>query len=168
MLDLPDMQSTLLVQALRLGVVLLLYALLLRLLWTLRRELASGSASAVPGTNADEAYVDADDLAPVLVVVDVEANGSAAALDLVGRRFTLGATNVIGRNPTSSIVIAEPHVSRRHARIDFRDGEWWLNDLGSTNGTYLDERQVEEPASILLGDVIRVGGVALAVREEPV
>ncbi len=171
MFDLSATMSTLLVQSLRVGVVVLLYALLLRLLWTLRRELRSESAVVAPPTAgaAAEGAEDGELVAPVLVVVDVDAQGSEeAARGLVGRRFALAASNVIGRDPTSSIVIPEAHVSRHHARIDFRNGEWWLDDLHSTNGTYLDERKVEAPASVLLDDVIRLGGVALAVREEPV
>lgn len=179
MVNLPDTPSMLLVQALRLGVVVLLYALLLRLLWTLRGELrsapgttsqaAAGAPEAYAALEGSEAIEPVEAVGPVLVVVDVTANERGEPLpSLIGRRFHLAASNVIGRDPTSSIVIPEAHVSRRHARIDYRDGEWWLDDLDSMNGTYLDERQVREPTSVLLDDVIRLGGVALAVREERV
>jgi hypothetical protein len=172
-MELDGSSSVWLVQGLRVAVVLLLYTFVLRLVWVLRRELRASTRTAV----------EERELAPVLVVIDVTADGAGYANGngrqhrdeggvgppgLVGRRFPLAATNVIGRDQASTIVLPEPGVSRQHARLDYRDGEWWIDDLRSTNGTYVDEQSVEGPVQLLVDDVIRVGPVLLAVREEPV
>lgn len=52
----------------------------------------------------------------------------------------------IGREPGCAVRFEDPTVSRRHARVFHRNGRWMIRDLGSTNGTWLDERRVEEAA----------------------
>jgi pSer/pThr/pTyr-binding forkhead associated (FHA) protein len=49
---------------------------------------------------------------------------------------------ILGRYPTNDIVIPDPYVSRRHARIFYNDGEWYIEDLDSTNGTIVNNEDI--------------------------
>jgi pSer/pThr/pTyr-binding forkhead associated (FHA) protein len=71
----------------------------------------------------------------------------------------------IGRAPDSTIVLDDDYVSHRHARIapDAR-GRWSVEDLGSTNGTYLDRQRVTGPVLAGLGVPIRIGKTVLELR----
>jgi hypothetical protein len=71
---------------------------------------------------------------------------------LDGRLITM-----IGREPINDIALNEPEISRRHARIDFDGSHYTLEDLGSTNGTYLNGRRLTEPTPLKNGDVIEFG-----------
>jgi len=67
-----------------------------------------------------------------------------------------------GRQPTCTVSLPDdPDVSRRHARLIWRDMSWWLEDLGSKNGTFVDEfakqQKVTGPIRIEAGSVFRVG-----------
>ncbi|MBN2470126.1 MAG: FHA domain-containing protein [Anaerolineae bacterium] len=67
-----------------------------------------------------------------------------------------GATATIGRSRSNDICVPERHVSRRHAVIRFRDGGFLIADLGSANGTFVNDQPVNEPYLLLAGDVIRL------------
>ncbi len=67
-----------------------------------------------------------------------------------------GASASIGRSSTNDISIAERHVSRQHAVISFRDGIFMISDLGSANGTFVNDRRLTEPFPLAHGDVIRL------------
>jgi pSer/pThr/pTyr-binding forkhead associated (FHA) protein len=69
---------------------------------------------------------------------------------------------VIGRNPVCDIVLPGPGVSRRHARLSFRDGSWILQDLESTNGTVVNGAQVGR-CKIQPGDRLIIGDEQLIV-----
>jgi hypothetical protein len=69
----------------------------------------------------------------------------------------LGARIVLGRSSSCQLVLADDTVSRRHAELRAEDGRWILRDLGSSNGTWVNGRQVVE-AEVLLGDVLHLGG----------
>lgn len=67
-----------------------------------------------------------------------------------------GATASIGRSEKNDIQIAERHVSRQHAVINYREGVFTINDLGSANGTFVNDRRLTEPFPLAHGDVIRL------------
>jgi pSer/pThr/pTyr-binding forkhead associated (FHA) protein len=69
--------------------------------------------------------------------------------------------NVIGRDPRSTVWLDDESVSRRHARILVENGTARLEDLGSTNGTFLGREQMTLPATLNDGDVVRVGSLRL-------
>jgi len=73
--------------------------------------------------------------------------------------------SLIGREETCDVVVEDRSVSRRHALIEHRDGEWVLVDQGSANGTFLDGRRVTE-ARLANGQELRVGTVAFQVQLE--
>ncbi len=62
---------------------------------------------------------------------------------------------VAGRNPDCDVVLTEGHPSRRHAQITVKDGVAWLEDLGSANGTFVNDQQVAAPVALRSGDRIR-------------
>ncbi len=78
-----------------------------------------------------------------------------------GRVFPLRRENTIGRSAENDISLPVETVSARHAKIRFRKGSWWLEDLGSRNGTLLNQSAVEQPAALSTGDRIDVGQVQL-------
>jgi len=71
----------------------------------------------------------------------------------------------IGRADDSTIVLTDDFVSTRHARLVPAEGKWLLEDLGSTNGTYLDRRRVTSPTPVPLGVPIRVGKTVMELRK---
>ncbi len=76
----------------------------------------------------------------------------------LGKRYVLDEDELtIGRDPKNQIVLDLDNVSRRHARISLRQGKFFLHDLGSTNGTYLNEEEVREESPLRSGDQVKVG-----------
>jgi hypothetical protein len=84
---------------------------------------------------------------------------------LAGTRIGLGdAPITIGRAHESTLVLTDDYASTHHARLTSRDGEWYLEDVGSTNGTYLDRTRVHGPMPVPLGTPIRIGKTVLELR----
>ncbi len=71
----------------------------------------------------------------------------------------------IGRAADATIVLDDDYASGHHARIYPRDGMWLVEDLGSTNGTYLDRRKVDGPTPVQMGIPIRIGKTVLELRK---
>jgi pSer/pThr/pTyr-binding forkhead associated (FHA) protein len=67
-----------------------------------------------------------------------------------------GSTATIGRSSNNDIQIPEHHVSRQHAVVSYRDGIFMINDLGSSNGTFVNDNRVTEPYPLFAGDEIRL------------
>ena len=89
-------------------------------------------------------------------------------LVLSGRRIPIEGEVVVGRAPEVTLTIDDAEVSRRHARV-YRDGSGFtVEDLGSRNGTYLNEQLIASPAGLDSGDRIQVAGVVLEFVEGPV
>jgi diguanylate cyclase (GGDEF)-like protein len=77
----------------------------------------------------------------------------------LGKKYTLQETEfTIGRDEGNHIVVDLDNVSRRHARILRRQGRMFLEDLGSTNGTFLNDQEVLQETPLRSGDLIKVGG----------
>jgi hypothetical protein len=85
---------------------------------------------------------------------------------LVGTTVSLGDAPVtIGRAQDSTVVLDDDYASSRHARVFPRDGQWLVEDLGSTNGTYLDREKVTGPTPVPMGVPIRIGKTVLELRK---
>jgi pSer/pThr/pTyr-binding forkhead associated (FHA) protein len=80
-----------------------------------------------------------------------------------GQRFPLKSRKVkIGRGPSNQVIIPDDtFTSRNHAWITYEDGEFWLEDLGSTNGTLLNGHPVVKRQVLSSGDKVRVGHTEL-------
>ena len=84
---------------------------------------------------------------------------------LSGTRISLGTQPVlIGRADDSTLVLTDDYSSTRHARLSPRGTEWYVEDLGSTNGTYLDRVKVTTAVPIPLGTPVRIGKTVIELR----
>jgi pSer/pThr/pTyr-binding forkhead associated (FHA) protein len=85
---------------------------------------------------------------------------------LAGTTVSLGDAQVtIGRAHDSTLVLDDDYASSRHARLFAQNGKWLVEDLGSTNGTYLDRAKVAGPTPVPLGVPIRIGKTVLELRK---
>jgi hypothetical protein len=71
-----------------------------------------------------------------------------------------GGSVVIGRSRRCACVLGDPSVSRKHAVIRYRDGAWWLSDLGSMNGTYVNGARIVDDVEVRPGDEVGFGAAA--------
>ena len=71
---------------------------------------------------------------------------------------------LIGRADDSTLVLTDDYASTRHARLSPRGGDWYVEDLGSTNGTYLDRAKVTTAVRVPLGTPVRVGKTVIELR----
>ena len=71
----------------------------------------------------------------------------------------------IGRANDTTLVLSDDYASSRHARLFPQDGQWLVEDLGSTNGTYLDRSKVTRPTPVPSGVPIRIGKTVLELRK---
>jgi hypothetical protein len=84
---------------------------------------------------------------------------------LAGTTVSLGDSPVtLGRADDSTLVLTDDYASTRHARLVPGDGAWTLEDLGSTNGTYLGGAKVTRPMPVPVGQPIRIGKTVLELR----
>lgn len=84
---------------------------------------------------------------------------------LTGARISLGDQPVlIGRADDSTLVLTDDYASTRHARLSQRGSEWYVEDLGSTNGTYLDRVKVTTAVRVPIGTPIRIGKTSIELR----
>jgi hypothetical protein len=84
--------------------------------------------------------------------------------DQVGRRYPLGDEITVGRAAGCQVTVDDTYVSQLHARVFTRDGQLFVEDLGSTNGTYLNRVKVAGPMVMQKGDRLQIGNTVLEVR----
>lgn len=142
------MVGEILLLALRLLLALLLYAFLAALFLLLWRDLRRG---------AGRETVPREEMR--LVVVEAGERGPDP-----GTVFPLQEVNSLGRAPSSTIRLSDPFVSAHHALITWREGHWWLEDLGSKNGTTLNDESVTRPTIVDAGDLIGIGRIVLRME----
>jgi hypothetical protein len=145
--------------ALKFGFLAVLYLFLLWVVRSAMRDLAryGGSAAAEPVEVPSPAHRERGGsggpragVAPRLQVV-------AAMGHEPGTTFDVGEGATFGRSDGADIRVEDPFASSSHARIFDRGGFMYLEDMGSTNGTYLNGRQVERPERLNMADTIRIG-----------
>jgi len=144
--------------ALKFGFLAVLYLFLMWVVRSSARDLArySGSAAAEPveapspARRSRPAPARSDGGAPRLVVV-------AAMGHEPGTTFDVGEGAMFGRADAADIHVEDPFASSSHARIENRGGAMYLEDMGSTNGTYLNGRKVKSAEPLGTGDTIRIG-----------
>ena len=132
--------------ALRVAFIALIYLFLFVVLRTTVRELTI-AARAMGGDERRAAGTG-------LLVLDA-ADSSLAP----GAALSLEPASSLGRVAGNTIVIDDPHTSARHAELRFARGQWWLRDLGSSNGTLLNDEAVRAVVGVRPGDVIQCGRV---------
>lgn len=72
----------------------------------------------------------------------------------------------IGREPGCDIIIIDHSVSSRQARLSFHQNQWWVEDLNSTNGTFLNHDLLTQPAVLITDDLITCGSADLSIKIE--
>ena len=138
-----------------------LFALLFLFLWRSMRWVVRGlnvdrsPAAPMPGPGA-RAGSDRSPSQPVPANVLVHVEGKDKP-----RALRLAANTVIGRATACDLRLDDTYVSQEHARIFARNGSWYVEDLGSTNGTFVNEQRLAAPAMLTSGDRIRVGTTIL-------
>ena len=83
----------------------------------------------------------------------------------LGRSFDVAGDAVVGRDPTAAIQLSDQEVSRRHAIVSGEQGRATVEDLGSSNGTYVTDERVQGTAALAVGGRMRVGSTVLELRE---
>ena len=94
-------------------------------------------------------------------LVVVAAQGEAPR---PGAVFPLDVVTTIGRAASNTVVVDDQFASNEHAMLTFRGRAWYLEDLGSTNGTYVQGERIEEPVAIGFGDEFSVGRARLRLE----
>ena len=84
---------------------------------------------------------------------------------LAGSRITLDSRPILfGRADDSTLKLDDDYASTRHARISQQGDDWYVEDLGSTNGTYLERAKVSGPTRVPLGTPVRIGKTVIELR----
>ena len=91
-------------------------------------------------------------------LVVTEGGLQGVSIDLADQQITMGRAN------DATLVLNDDYASTYHARIFPQDGQWLVEDLGSTNGTYLDRQKVTRPIPVPVGVPIRIGKTVLELR----
>lgn len=164
---------------LRLGFLVLLWALVLTAIAVLRADLygtrvtsrgRGRQARRTPDARADK-VASPSRAATGIRTGSVSTRESATAHlavtagPLRGTTIPLGSAPIlIGRSPTCTLVIDDDYCSAKHCRIFPEGDEWRIEDLGSTNGTFLDNQRVDDPMPFKRGDTVRLGATSLELR----
>jgi pSer/pThr/pTyr-binding forkhead associated (FHA) protein len=82
-----------------------------------------------------------------------------------GATFDLGDELVLGRGPKCQVVLDDSYVSQMHARLFAKGDVYMVEDLGSTNGTYLNRRKVTTPTELRRGDQVKIGKTVFEMRK---
>jgi pSer/pThr/pTyr-binding forkhead associated (FHA) protein len=135
-----------LILVLQLGFVALLYLVLLRFAGSLLRDLRS----------AEEAQISSRSGIGRLSVLESPADEPPS-----GSTVALGPINSIGRNVNNTIFVEDDFVSANHAMLTFRGRSWFVEDQGSTNGTYVNGHRIDRPVALSFGDELTFGRVRM-------
>lgn len=139
----------LLLLLLQLGFVGLLYLVLMRFAGSMLRDLR----------NAERAQLASRSGIGSLSVL--ESPGDEPPM---GATISLGPINSIGRNVNNTIYVEDDFVSTNHAMLTFRGHSWYVEDQGSTNGTYVNGHRIDRPVALSFGDELTIGRVRMRLE----
>ncbi|EHR59006.1 FHA domain-containing protein [Saccharomonospora cyanea NA-134] len=160
--ELTQQVPELVVQLTRVGFLVLLWMFVFAALRVVRSDLyaASGLRVNLPslrrGKKEKKPLLGRNKLPRQLVVTHGALAGTRIALD--------GRPILLGRADDSTLVLDDDYASTRHARLSLRGDEWYVEDLGSTNGTFLGRAKVTAPLKVPLGVPIRIGKTVIELR----
>src|SRR5579859_4665910 len=139
---------------LRLLLIVLLYLFLMQVVIVISRDLRRAAAAT--------GYADskAPPVVGHLIVVD-----SGPSNILPGTRFDLAPQTTIGRGPTSTIMLPDNFISSEHTRLWNRNGIWYVQDAGSTNGTFVNNQPAVNPLPTKAGDIVQVGFIRFKLAQ---
>ncbi|MGC0239221.1 FHA domain-containing protein FhaB/FipA [Arthrobacter sp. SD76] len=157
--------SDLTITALRFGFLLLLWVLIFSIVSAMRRDLMVGrkAASGVPSARQVRKNPDletppapAKQQARQLVVVEGPLKGTSVPL--------AASPILLGRAQEATLVLEDDYASGRHARLFPQGSRWFIEDLGSTNGTYLADQQLTRALPVEPGVPVRIGKTVIELR----
>lgn len=145
---------------LKLGFLVLLYAFIILIVRTATKDIGGAPQESIVLGPAEAAALRAEyGLKPARFVV-VVAPGLRR-----GSTVEVSASTIVGRDPESGVRLdGDEFASARHARIDPRPDGVWVEDLGSTNGTFVNGAQITSKRLLQPGDVLRVGETELKLE----
>ncbi|TME62207.1 MAG: FHA domain-containing protein [Chloroflexi bacterium] len=135
--------------AVRIGFLVLLYLFLIRAFAALQAALSSEEAVAARPSG----------------IAHLVVQRSVRGAPRVGDRLPLRAVNAIGRDAGNDVVLNDEAASAKHALLEFAEGEWWIEDSGSTNGTLVNGEVVRSRERVQYGDEVAIGRVALRLEQ---
>ena len=141
--------SSMMVNLLKVAVVGVIYLFL----WFVARAVRSQVIA--PSTQTKQGRSPVADI-PVLIGMTPDP--------MAGRRMEVRRTLVIGRSDAADVAIDDGFASERHARFENVDGILFVDDLGSTNGTFVNGERIGERTRLAQGDTVRVGGTIMEAR----
>ncbi len=134
-----------------------LLALLFLFIWRAMRWVMRGlNVDRTPAPVGGEGRAAPSPARPSMLLV--QADGQKA------RSVRLDGSTTIGRGVECELRLDDTYVSQQHARIFDRAGNWYVEDLGSTNGTFVNEQKLVAPAMLTPGDTIRIGTTSVELR----
>ena len=154
------MASTLIVAIVKFGLLALLWVFVISAFRTVRADLWGSRPGRTPAPAAAAPARGAKPTRRTHARRLVVTEGT-----LAGTTISLGDTPVtLGRADDSTLVLTDDYASSRHARLVPGGDAWLIEDLGSTNGTYLGSSKVTRPTPVPLGQPIRIGKTVLELR----
>lgn len=155
--------SELTITVIRIGLLVLLWAFIFSIVGVLRGDLYGlraprGDSRRAPARDTDRRPPRAVRRGPThLAVIEGSMRGISVPLSDSGV--------LIGRNPECVLVLSDDFASGRHARV-YRDGDgWFVDDLGSTNGTFIGDQPIGQHVPLREGSRVRIGQTVLEVRK---
>ncbi len=141
--------SPLVVNLLKVGVIVVIYLFLA----VVARAVRAQTTGTAPRPSSAKG---AAPPAPVLVVTAPEASA--------GREIEVRRTIVVGRGEAADVTFDDDFASERHARFENQGGALFVDDLGSTNGTFVNGERIAERTGLVSGDAVRVGSTIMEAR----
>ena len=142
--------------AIKYGLLILVYLFIWRALKRVVSDVRAPSGGARRGRARGETEPSTPQTASIVVVH--EPDGAKP------RTFKLATSMLVGRAPECEIHVSDTYASQQHARLFGRQGGWYVEDLGSTNGTFVNDQRLGAPALVQPGDKIRVGTTQLELK----
>jgi hypothetical protein len=158
--------SELTITVLRFGFLLLLWVLIFSIVSAMRRDLMIGRKAATGTPTARQVRKDPSLAAPPPQPVRQQAKQLVVVEGpLKGTTLPLSASPILlGRAQEATLVLEDDYASGRHARLFPQGSRWFIEDLGSTNGTYLADQQLTRAVPVELGVPVRIGKTVIELR----
>ena len=145
--------------ALKYGLFALLFLFIWRSMRWVVRGLSVAEASAAAERGGKRPRPTTPSLPPGSSTLVVQGKSDAKP-----RTVKLSASMTIGRAPECELRIEDTYASQQHARLFAKNSSWFVEDLGSTNGTFVNDQKLAAPAMLQPGDKVRVGQTVMELR----
>ncbi|MDO5025242.1 MAG: FHA domain-containing protein [Trueperella sp.] len=156
--------STLVITLLRFGLLALLWIFVMVVVVTVRNDVfgqrVQRRKSAAPAPHPVHHSAPASNAAGNTVSSLVVTAGPLAGTTLPLNNSTI----TVGRSPDCTLVLDDGFASSRHARLVYQNGDWYIEDLDSTNGTYVGKQRINQPTRLTPGLAVTIGKTKMELR----